>query len=220
MARILLVYGDQERRRGLAASLNHDHHEVWEHSGVEDARGRISTHRLDVVLVAHKLASGESADVVAAAREMDAAVSAIILFEAAEHAVTGEAFDALVHPFNPEVVRVAVQRASERTRLLRENYLLKRLLARVQEAMPAVAGQGIGSDDEAPVGATVDLAVAESFDLTAVLEKKERDLIVRMLSLTGGAQAEAARRMGLSRSALAYKLNKYGIRADSCARSE
>jgi DNA-binding protein Fis len=28
-----------------------------------------------------------------------------------------------------------------------------------------------------------------------------------------GAQAEAARRMGLSRSALAYKLTKYGIRS-------
>ena len=54
--------------------------------------------------------------------------------------------------------------------------------------------------------------VSESFDLTALLEQTEKDLIVRTLSATGGAQAEAARRMGLSRSALAYKLNKYGIR--------
>ena len=50
------------------------------------------------------------------------------------------------------------------------------------------------------------------FDLTAYLEGLEKDLILRTLGTTHGAQAEAARRMGLSRSALAYKLNKYGIR--------
>jgi len=53
----------------------------------------------------------------------------------------------------------------------------------------------------------------EPFDLTEFLEKAEKELILRTLGSTNGAQAEAARRMGLSRSALAYKLNKYGIRA-------
>jgi DNA-binding NtrC family response regulator len=54
---------------------------------------------------------------------------------------------------------------------------------------------------------------ADSFDLTGVLEGAEKTLIVRTLTSTHGAQAEAARRMGLSRSALAYKLTKYGIRS-------
>ena len=54
---------------------------------------------------------------------------------------------------------------------------------------------------------------SEPFDLTEFLESTEKDLILRTLGSTNGAQAEAARRMGLSRSALAYKLNKYGIRA-------
>jgi hypothetical protein len=53
----------------------------------------------------------------------------------------------------------------------------------------------------------------EPFDLTEFLEKTEKELILRALGSTSGAQAEAARRMGLSRSTLAYKLNKYGIRA-------
>ena len=61
-------------------------------------------------------------------------------------------------------------------------------------------------------GHAVTTPAADSFDLTGFLEQTEKDLIVRTLSATGGAQAEAARRMGLSRSALAYKLNKYGIR--------
>ena len=56
------------------------------------------------------------------------------------------------------------------------------------------------------------LSPSDPFDLTELLERTEKDLILQTLSATGGAQAEAARRMGLSRSALAYKLNKYGIR--------
>jgi two-component system response regulator PilR (NtrC family) len=56
------------------------------------------------------------------------------------------------------------------------------------------------------------IPLADSFDLTGVLENAEKELIVRTLNATRGAQAEAARRMGLSRSALAYKLTKYGIR--------
>ncbi len=61
---------------------------------------------------------------------------------------------------------------------------------------------------------------SERFDLTGFLEQAEKELILRTLSATRGAQAEAARRMGLSRSALAYKLNKYGIgRPDQCGNS-
>src|SRR5215471_319674 len=58
------------------------------------------------------------------------------------------------------------------------------------------------------------IPLGDIFDLTEVLEKAEKDLIVRTLNSTRGAQAEAARRMGLSRSALAYKLTKYGIRGE------
>jgi two-component system response regulator AtoC len=54
----------------------------------------------------------------------------------------------------------------------------------------------------------------QPFDLSAFLDETEKELIVRTLASTGGAQAEAARRLGLSRSALAYKLTKYGIRGN------
>lgn len=52
----------------------------------------------------------------------------------------------------------------------------------------------------------------KSFDLLAYLQRTEEELIRRALNAAGGAQAEAARRMGISRSLLAYKLQKYGIR--------
>jgi DNA-binding NtrC family response regulator len=48
-------------------------------------------------------------------------------------------------------------------------------------------------------------------DLRSFLAEAERALIVRTLKVTNGAQAEAARRLGISRSDLGYKISKYGI---------
>ena len=52
----------------------------------------------------------------------------------------------------------------------------------------------------------------DNLDLRKVLSSLERRLIQRTLLKTGGAQAEAARRLGLSRSDLAYKLSKHEIK--------
>jgi DNA-binding NtrC family response regulator len=69
-----------------------------------------------------------------------------------------------------------------------------------------------GGNGNQALAAAAAASAGSSFDLTALLEQTEKDLIIRTLTATGGAQAEAARRMGLSRSALGYKLNKYGIK--------
>ncbi len=55
----------------------------------------------------------------------------------------------------------------------------------------------------------VDL-LPESVNLRSIMESVERDLIDRALRSSGGVRAEAARRLGLSRSELAYKLGKPG----------
>jgi len=49
-------------------------------------------------------------------------------------------------------------------------------------------------------------------DLRSFMAEVERELIIRTLKATDGAQAEAARRLGLSRSDLGYKVAKYGIK--------
>jgi DNA-binding NtrC family response regulator len=54
-----------------------------------------------------------------------------------------------------------------------------------------------------------------SFDLRAFLSTVEKSLIERTLQSTRGAQAEAARRLGLSRSDLSYKLLKYELRKET-----
>ena len=103
---------------------------------------------------------------------------------------------------------------------------LRELKNLIERAYILSSHQEIGPDDlpigqrEAVAGANdsahaagLSIPFADSFDVTGVLEKTERELIVHTLTSTHGAQAEAARRMGLSRSALAYKLTKYGIRS-------
>jgi DNA-binding NtrC family response regulator len=102
---------------------------------------------------------------------------------------------------------------------------LRELKNLIERAYILSSHQEIG-DDDLPLGqkeaaangngahvAGLSIPFADSFDLTGVLEHAEKELIVRTLTTTHGAQAEAARRMGLSRSALAYKLTKYGIRS-------
>ena len=48
-------------------------------------------------------------------------------------------------------------------------------------------------------------------DLTAFLESLERELLQRALDRAPGNKAQAARSLGLSRAALRYKLQKYGL---------
>ncbi|MGB7552805.1 MAG: sigma-54 dependent transcriptional regulator, partial [Candidatus Korobacteraceae bacterium] len=58
-------------------------------------------------------------------------------------------------------------------------------------------------------------SLPESVDLRALLSSIEKKLIERALHSTDGAQAEAARRLGLSRSDLSYKLGKYEPKTDA-----
>lgn len=51
----------------------------------------------------------------------------------------------------------------------------------------------------------------QHMDLRDALTRLERNLIARALESSGGVQAEAARRLSLSRSDLGYKVSKYAL---------
>ncbi len=51
----------------------------------------------------------------------------------------------------------------------------------------------------------------ERVDLRDMVAQLERSLIARAIDLSGGVQAEAARKLGLSRSDFGYKVSKYSI---------
>ena len=95
----------------------------------------------------------------------------------------------------------------------------------IERALILSVGAEIGPDDfplspgagETPAGDGnlhwID-SMPEPVNIREVLEQVEKGLILRALKSSGGVQAEAARRLQLSRSDLAYKLTKYDIRAD------
>jgi DNA-binding NtrC family response regulator len=85
------------------------------------------------------------------------------------------------------------------------------------ENFPMAGPQPPASPAAAPAASPVtaeDVArtMPETIDVRAFLAELEKALIQRALAATEGAQAEAARRLGLSRSDLSYKLGKYRIR--------
>jgi DNA-binding NtrC family response regulator len=66
-----------------------------------------------------------------------------------------------------------------------------------------------------PTADAIVQTMPETFDLRALLAALEKAAIQRALKATGGTQAEAARRLGLSRSYFSYKLDKHGIRGSA-----
>jgi DNA-binding NtrC family response regulator len=74
---------------------------------------------------------------------------------------------------------------------------------------------GNGSTSPSPTNLAWIETMPSSFDLRNLLSTVEKTLIERTLQATRGAQAEAARRLGLSRSDLSYKLLKYELRKES-----
>ena len=139
MGRILLVDDEPNMRRILASNLRQDQHQIFEASGVEEAQRVLATNDFDVVVTDQKMPDGEGLTVLASAHENDPTLPVILLtavasIELAVESMRQGAFDFLTKPFQPEVVRATVRRACERTRLLRENILLKDAVVRLEGA--------------------------------------------------------------------------------------
>jgi len=137
MGRILLVDDEPSMRRILASNLRQDQHQIWEAGGVEEARRSLTANDFEVVITDQKMPDGEGLDVLKSAYESDSTLAVIFLtavasIELAVDSMRKGAFDFLTKPFQPEVVRATVQRACERTRLLRENILLKDAVVRLE----------------------------------------------------------------------------------------
>jgi len=139
MGRILLVDDEPNMRRILASNLRQDQHQIWEAGGVVEAQRILSANDFDVVITDQKMPDGDGLTVLVSAHENDPTLPVIVLtavasIELAVESMRKGAFDFLAKPFQPEVVSATVLRACERTRLLRENILLKDAVVRLEGA--------------------------------------------------------------------------------------
>jgi len=137
MGRILIVDDEPHMRRVLAVNLRQQQHVVKEGAGVREALLSIQAEDFDVIITDQKMPDGEGLDVLTAALEADPTISVVVItafatVELAVESMRQGAFDFITKPFQPEVILATVVRAVERTRLLRENDLLKGAMVRLE----------------------------------------------------------------------------------------
>jgi DNA-binding NtrC family response regulator len=146
MAKVLIVDDEPGMRRILNVNLRRESHVVIEAGGATEALELIKREDFDVVLTDQKMPDGSGLDIVQAVHEDDPTTSVIFLtavgtVELAVESMRRGAFDFLTKPFDPDVVKAAVLRASERTALLRENAAL-RTTVRKLEGADEIRGNG------------------------------------------------------------------------------
>ncbi|MBX7055493.1 MAG: sigma-54 dependent transcriptional regulator [Pyrinomonadaceae bacterium] len=130
MARILIIDDEPNMRRILTLILQEDGHTVAEAAGVTSALEMLAADRFDLVISDKKMPDGDGFDVLAYCRETEPSLPVVILtavatVELAVEAMQAGAFDFISKPFVPEVVTAVAKRATERTKLIRENIVLR-----------------------------------------------------------------------------------------------
>ncbi len=130
MARILIIDDEPNMRRILTLILEEAGHSITAAAGVTSALGALAAGRFDLVISDKKMPDGDGFDVLRYCRENEPSLPVVILtavatVELAVEAMQAGAFDFISKPFVPEVVTAVATRATERTKLLRENEVLR-----------------------------------------------------------------------------------------------
>jgi len=151
VTRILIVDDEPSVRRLLLSILEDPRREVLEAGGVVQARKFLDAREVDVVVTDQQMPDGTGLEVLEAARESDPAIPVIFLtgvatIQLAVEAMKAGAFDFLSKPFLPEQVVAMVDRAAERSSLVRENETLKGQVRRLSPAGPLVGPSKLMED--------------------------------------------------------------------------
>lgn len=130
MARILIVDDEPNMRRILSLILREEKHEVTEAAGLKSALEILHSTQFDLVITDKKMPDGDGFEILTFVRENEPSLPVVMLtafatIELAVEAMHLGAFDFISKPFVPEVVTAVVRRATERTKLWRENELLR-----------------------------------------------------------------------------------------------
>jgi DNA-binding NtrC family response regulator len=139
MGKVLITDDEPNMRRILNANLRMDSNVCVEASSAAEAIVLLSKDDFDVVITDQKMPGGTGMDVLRAVQESDPTISVIFLtavgtVELAVESMRQGAFDFLTKPFEIDVMRATIRRACERTRLLRENAVLRTTVRKLEGA--------------------------------------------------------------------------------------
>ncbi len=130
MAKILIVDDEPSMLRILTVILADAKHSVTASGGLTEARAALAKERFDLVITDKKMPDGDGLELLRHCREYDpdlpvVMLTAVATVELAVEAMQAGAFDFISKPFVPEVVMAVARRATEHTKLLRENEILR-----------------------------------------------------------------------------------------------
>lgn len=139
MSKVLIVDDEPNMRRILSANLRGDSHLCVEASSSAEATALLSSDDFDVVITDQKMPGGSGMDVLREVQKNDPTISVVFLtavgtVELAVESMRQGAFDFLSKPFDVDVMKATVRRASERTMLLRENAVLRTTVRKLEGA--------------------------------------------------------------------------------------
>ena len=143
MARILLIDDDASLREVLAYTLREQGHEV--ETAADGSAGLVLLERAvpDAVITDLKMPGIDGLEVLRRAHEIDATLPVIVLtafgsIEDAVAAMRDGAHDYLTKPYNRDELRLTVEKALEKRRLVQENRTLRDRLREERRRMPLV----------------------------------------------------------------------------------
>ncbi len=130
MPKVLLIDDDASLREVVAFALREHGHEVDAHSSGESALGKLDSFRPDVVITDLKMPGIDGMEVLRRVNEADPTIPVIMLtafgsITDAVEAMRRGAYDYLTKPYDRDELRLTLEQALERRRLLLENRSLR-----------------------------------------------------------------------------------------------
>jgi DNA-binding NtrC family response regulator len=144
MLTILVVEDNQGMAEMLVSALKEDYDVVWARDGRE-ALQHLRDRKIDLVVTDLKLPYKGGLDILQAAKDHNSLLPVILMtahgtIETAVKAVKAGAYDFLTKPFDPDHLRLMIERALEKQRLVTENLLLREEAA-TQSGLPRIIGK-------------------------------------------------------------------------------
>jgi DNA-binding NtrC family response regulator len=191
--RILIIDDEAGSIEAFRAILKDDYDLLTATSGQEGLKllqeGDVQLVLLDIIMP-----EMDGLTVLRKIREMDSSLTVVMVtatksIKAAVEAMKLGAFDYMAKPFEVSEAKLIVQKAMQSRALHQE---LKYLRQQLQER-----GGLVDIDEELP--------------LPQAVEKLEREMITRTLDKTNGVLTETAKKLGITRRILKYKMDTLGI---------
>ncbi len=208
--RILLLDSDAIAQESLASLLTAEGYAVTPAGTLEAAAAAMKAAPHDLAIVDINAPDASGLEIWRYLRDSHGEMGVILItaygaMEAAVEAMKEGARDYLTKPIIEDDLRLAVQRALERQRLMEENH-------RLREALTEAGGRDFAPQaGPAIVKSSISVGPGGAQTLEQAMSQMEKRMIEAALSQHSGSRQWAARQLGINRITLYKKMKRHGL---------